>query len=384
MHDIILTQECRSVPWSSWEEWNYVRQLIQSREEEDIQAGLEWLATWRSRGKVPHAVEATDQLLQCQLPLGVAHPAMVQQYRLGMAMAITRFVNGFVDKAQKRSSAVSISSLGKRIGLPRWVVDLRHESTHSHLPTPEVLSMARNTCLQWLLQRYWAAQAAQLVEMYSASPLQRHLKDFHVNRVAFRRTFKRSLRESRFVRPELPRPPLFHKHLTPLLSAVTANVVAAASLLPALLLDEGPQGFLGRLGLAAEAEALQAPPLPFAAAVAHDSPTSLLPPSHVVEGNALGLHRLRGYMVPVLYYLQCRHPGLLPRLFWEIAARIMDLPAPPTAAAQGSGSRSQRELLLFSWIKFFLSRQWHSLWFRSLSLMPGDGSETKQLRDAQQ
>lgn len=53
-----------------------------------------------------------------------------------------RFVNGFIEPVQKGNFAQSVNVLAERIGLPRSLVDLRHESTHDQLPSIHILRSA--------------------------------------------------------------------------------------------------------------------------------------------------------------------------------------------------------------------------------------------------
>ena len=58
-----------------------------------------------------------------------------------------RFVNGFVDAAQKGQYAMSVSQLAQKLSLPQHLVDLRHEASHNKLPSIQVLRMAaRQVC----------------------------------------------------------------------------------------------------------------------------------------------------------------------------------------------------------------------------------------------
>ena len=141
--------------------------------------------------------------------------------RMQYAMAIIRLVNGISDSAQKGTVAKSVAHLaetagvrgaasqhccslgsnpllsshgvqrdecrqhagsacrkytGQRwhatAGLPRILVDVRHEASHNELPSLALLRLAAGTALAWLAHSYWQAQAdhvtlrkAQIVEL---------------------------------------------------------------------------------------------------------------------------------------------------------------------------------------------------------------------------
>lgn len=74
------------------------------------------------------------------------------------SLAIVRLVNGVSDSSQKGRVAASVASLADQAGLPRLLVDLRHEATHNELPSLSPLRVAAVQGLAWLKQRYWNAQ----------------------------------------------------------------------------------------------------------------------------------------------------------------------------------------------------------------------------------
>lgn len=69
-----------------------------------------------------------------------------------------RFVNGVADSAQKGRVASSVAHLAQQAGIPRILVDIRHESTHNELPSLSVLRVAAKQALEWLRTKYWQAQ----------------------------------------------------------------------------------------------------------------------------------------------------------------------------------------------------------------------------------
>lgn len=56
-----------------------------------------------------------------------------------------------------------------KIGLPDWLVDVRHEATHSALPSLDVLRAACNVALAWLRTQYWESQMLSFQETEGAS-----------------------------------------------------------------------------------------------------------------------------------------------------------------------------------------------------------------------
>jgi ribosomal biogenesis protein LAS1 len=115
------------------------------------------VVAWKSRsgGKLPLAIECTVDLVAAHLADSVSFTPEVQ---LVVSMALVRFVNGMVDLNQKGLYARSVQVIAEEIGLPDWLVDLRHEATHANLPSQHTLRAGVNVALSWLREEYWEAQ----------------------------------------------------------------------------------------------------------------------------------------------------------------------------------------------------------------------------------
>ena len=156
----------RIVPWSCREEWLETYQNLYNFDNIEQQTkGLQRVEAWKSRSgtKLPLAAEATASLIAAGVEdvRSLVKPHVV---RHTMAMAIVRFVNGMVDMEQKGAYARSVQSIADEIGLPDWLVDLRHEATHASLPSLEVLRAGCRFALNWLRNRYWESQIAEFHE----------------------------------------------------------------------------------------------------------------------------------------------------------------------------------------------------------------------------
>lgn len=62
--------------------------------------------------------------------------------RQSYAAALIRLVNGLVDPLQLGVYARSIAAIATQLGLPAWLVELRHAATHEDLPSLELLRQA--------------------------------------------------------------------------------------------------------------------------------------------------------------------------------------------------------------------------------------------------
>lgn len=59
--------------------------------------------------------------------------------RQSYSSALIRLVNGLVDPLQLGTYARPIGSIAQQLGLPGWLVELRHAATHEDLPSIDLL-----------------------------------------------------------------------------------------------------------------------------------------------------------------------------------------------------------------------------------------------------
>ncbi|KAL0709408.1 hypothetical protein Bca4012_016386 [Brassica carinata] len=160
---------CKQVPWVNWEEWDSVRESLFSSSPHKFAFALQRVETWRSRGSIPGPVDVTCSLLEIQLKDGFIEreeqpaDALYSEHLLQMlyTMGILRLVNCVIEKTRKRDE-VSIAVAARAIGIPRKLIDLRHEGSHRELPSLIVLRDASYEALEWLKSFYWEPQKAQI------------------------------------------------------------------------------------------------------------------------------------------------------------------------------------------------------------------------------
>lgn len=102
------------------------------------------MIAWRAITALPHALESTLSLLTVithdkQSSKERQSAAFALNIRQSYSAALIRLVNGLVDPLQLGAYARSINSIAAQIGLPTWLVDLRHAATHEDLPSLELL-----------------------------------------------------------------------------------------------------------------------------------------------------------------------------------------------------------------------------------------------------
>ncbi|KAI3468498.1 hypothetical protein Pfo_025161 [Paulownia fortunei] len=152
------------VPWISWDEWRFVRESLFSSSPNSVASALQRISTWRSRGCIPMAVEVTASIVEIQqkdpfFRNGLNESAFQSEEMLAMlyCMAIMRLVNGVVEKTRKKNE-VSIGEAADAIGIPRMLIDIRHEGSHRDLPSLQLARLASKKALDWLVSYYWKPQ----------------------------------------------------------------------------------------------------------------------------------------------------------------------------------------------------------------------------------
>ena len=121
-----------------------------------LEEALERWHVWKVRStRIPHAVESTASLAQVIWRDGTAN-MFSTELRLAYASAVLRSINGLADVLQQRRAvATSVHVLCRQLGIPAWLVDVRHESTHNQMPTLAVLRKAACALLLYFRNVYW-------------------------------------------------------------------------------------------------------------------------------------------------------------------------------------------------------------------------------------
>ncbi|MBA0762238.1 hypothetical protein Gotri_024778 [Gossypium trilobum] len=176
------------VPWLNWAEWDSVRKSLFSSSPRKISSALSRISTWRSRGCLPVVIDVTASIVEIQQsdPFFRGDKSKDDSHSeqlLAMlyCMAILRIVNCVIEKTRKRTG-ISIADAADAIGIPRRLIDVRHEGSHRDLPSLTIARDSSVVALNWLKSYYWEPQKKQI-------PFQR---DGVVN---IRREIKSKLRE---------------------------------------------------------------------------------------------------------------------------------------------------------------------------------------------
>ncbi|CAM9608773.1 unnamed protein product, partial [Choristocarpus tenellus] len=158
----------RLTPWRDWKEWEMVKGLLFSPDPNRQCRGIQHVALWRTRGMIPHAVESTSRLVEFKLndlrpgwEIGYIYRSE-EELRLISSMVVIRAVNGLTGHVQKSMVAAPVASLAKEIGIPTWIVDIRHEAAHKELPTLVTLRLAADFLLTYFYEHYWSLQTEHM------------------------------------------------------------------------------------------------------------------------------------------------------------------------------------------------------------------------------
>ncbi|GLB36507.1 putative las1-like [Lyophyllum shimeji] len=148
----------RRVPWAAISELEQICSWIYT-DENDLDSkrlAINRLSAWRAITYLPHALESALSLLvvivqDSTQAASSSHLSLRQSY----STAIIRLVNGLVDPLQLGAYARSIASIAHQLGLPPWLVELRHAATHEDMPSIELLREAARESMVWLLHNYF-------------------------------------------------------------------------------------------------------------------------------------------------------------------------------------------------------------------------------------
>ena len=136
-------------PWYDGEEWRHVRDLVLARDP----AVLAHLSVWRTRvPRLPAGVETSASLLEALT--SPPHTA------LSLATAVNRFLNHVSHIGMNMWGVTKLHEAAARLSVPEWIVHLRHETTHGHMPEVPMLRAALEYGLAWLDLHYWNSSEA--------------------------------------------------------------------------------------------------------------------------------------------------------------------------------------------------------------------------------
>ncbi|KAL5708427.1 hypothetical protein ACHQM5_019223 [Ranunculus cassubicifolius] len=173
----------KRVPWISWEEWNFVRKSLFSSSPHSIATALDRISMWKLRGSLPIIVDVTASIIRTQqkdpkfrediavlsqfladIVFLCADDILVVLLCTSVCVCSSQLVNGVIDqdrnkRGKRDNRRLSINDSAYEIGLPRILVDIRHEASHRlDSPSLPLVSEASVKALDWIKSYYWEPQ----------------------------------------------------------------------------------------------------------------------------------------------------------------------------------------------------------------------------------
>lgn len=151
--------------WTNREEFEEVYRELYSNDVKKQKHALGRIAVWKSRiPRLPVAIENTAALIgaglehQHEIAAGRADWESNHKLRNLYGLALIRFINDITETKQTKFHARSVKSVASELGLPDWLVELRHNATHRQLPPLEIVSSAVQCSLNYLKECFWEKQ----------------------------------------------------------------------------------------------------------------------------------------------------------------------------------------------------------------------------------
>ncbi|GJJ08732.1 hypothetical protein Clacol_002951 [Clathrus columnatus] len=147
----------KRVPWSNISELENIFIWIfgENSDSSSKRKAVNRLSAWRVSTAIPNALESTLMILSVILQDEREKFTTSLILRQSYSLALVRFVNGLVDPLQSGPFARPIMNIAAQIGLPLWLVELRHAGTHEDLPSLELLREGAKEAMLWLLYNYF-------------------------------------------------------------------------------------------------------------------------------------------------------------------------------------------------------------------------------------
>ncbi|TRY73422.1 hypothetical protein TCAL_14657 [Tigriopus californicus] len=156
-------------PWISDHEWMSVAESLLSLKSAHWSWALRVIQRWSK------AVE--------RLPMGVEMTLYVSEaaqsvLTLSMGGALNRVLNVLSQWADRRLGLTHYHDMARVLGLPVWIVDLRHETTHGQMPNPSQLLQGLQCTMKWTLRNYWRPEYDHLSQVIEKKDDIRHSREY--------------------------------------------------------------------------------------------------------------------------------------------------------------------------------------------------------------
>lgn len=184
------SQEIVVTPWVSHEEWNAVAKCIligtdpklfqkyfegetdklsTTNPVEAFQQAIEEINIWKARThRLAAGIETTLCLLEGAIMYANSNlklnPHSNTSVCLCLATSINRFLNLICHTGFNLFGLTKYFDVADRFSIPDWIVEVRHETAHGHMPSKELLLDALAFSLKWITLNYWVPELQNTID----------------------------------------------------------------------------------------------------------------------------------------------------------------------------------------------------------------------------
>ncbi|KAI1714952.1 las1-like domain-containing protein [Ditylenchus destructor] len=141
-------------------EWMKVQELYQSNDIECLKSSCEIFNMWKCRmgHSTPIFIDISELIHRAMLRDKSLSRDILDNTDIGLifASAIIRFINFVNECCQPGVRSLSIATAVSKMEIPNWIVDIRHQAAHEHMPPVDYMRGALRFCREWLWERYWS------------------------------------------------------------------------------------------------------------------------------------------------------------------------------------------------------------------------------------
>ena len=160
---------CYELLFSHCQKGKNLRSFLSTLDNGNIKKAIRLLAIWEKRNDNKAFTLTTLLLLDAMLKIStlnsLLHFAPLDISHI-LSETLIRCTNLIIDelKKTKKTTKANMSLVAKEIGLPTYIVDLRHACTHKNLPSVESLTQAIQILLMWVKENMWDNMYATLIK----------------------------------------------------------------------------------------------------------------------------------------------------------------------------------------------------------------------------
>ncbi len=83
---------------------------------------------------------------------------------LALSAAVNRFLNLVSHAGMNMFNLTKYYDAAKMLSIPRWIVDVRHDTAHGQMPSYDILKAAVTFCFHWLMINYWDCEDQTMIQ----------------------------------------------------------------------------------------------------------------------------------------------------------------------------------------------------------------------------